>query len=135
MVDLLLLPFRLLLLELPRLELWAIAPVLLLLRSAMLTPRWGIHHAVFGRSTTRNPTTSGSRHHPHPLLFIGLSNGLHHPLLINGCTCQFIVRYTVELYQVLLQVDGESCTVQVGFLLIRVMWYDPYWARVLNCLV
>jgi hypothetical protein len=36
----------LLLLELPRLELWAMAPILLLMWSTQLTSRWGIHHAV-----------------------------------------------------------------------------------------
>jgi hypothetical protein len=70
MVELpLLLLLRLLLLELPRLELWAMAPLRLLLWSTQLTPRWGIHHAVHGRSTTRTTATSGSRHHPLPLFF------------------------------------------------------------------
>jgi hypothetical protein len=109
-----------LLLELPQLELWVIAPILLLLRSTQLTPRWGIHHAVLGRSTARTTTTSGSRHHPLSLLLIGLNNGLHHPLLINGCTRPLIVRQAGELYQALLQVDGESYTVQVSLLLIFV---------------
>jgi hypothetical protein len=48
------------------------------------------------------------------------ATSLHHSLLINSYTCQFIVRQTGELYQTLLQVDGESCTVQAGILLIRV---------------
>jgi hypothetical protein len=43
---LLLLLLWLLLLELPRLELWVMAPILLLLWSTQLTPKWGIHHAV-----------------------------------------------------------------------------------------
>jgi hypothetical protein len=43
---LLLLLLRLLLLELPRLEFWVIAPILLLLWSTQLTPRWGIHHMI-----------------------------------------------------------------------------------------
>jgi hypothetical protein len=43
---LLLLLLRLLLLELSRLELWVMAPILLLVCSTQLTPRWGIHHAV-----------------------------------------------------------------------------------------
>jgi hypothetical protein len=110
----------LLLLELPLLELWAIAPVLLLLQLAQLAPKWGVHHAVLRRSTARTTTASGSRHHFLSLFLIGLSNGLHHSLLINSCTCQFIVRQTGELYQTLLQVDGEFCTIQVGLLLIRV---------------
>jgi hypothetical protein len=63
-----------LLLELPRVELWAIAPILLLLWSTQLTPRWGIHHAVLGRSTARTTTASGSRHYPLPLFLIDLSN-------------------------------------------------------------
>jgi hypothetical protein len=62
MIELLLL--RLLLLELPLLELWGITPILLLLGSMQLTPRWGIHHRVLGRSTARATTTSRSRHHP-----------------------------------------------------------------------
>jgi hypothetical protein len=89
---LLLLLLQLLLLELSRLELWAMAPILLLLWSTQLTPRWGIHHAVLWRSTARTTATSGSRHHPLSLFLIGLSNGLHHPLLVNGCTCQLVVR-------------------------------------------
>jgi hypothetical protein len=87
MVELMLL--LLLRLELPLLVLWAIAPILLLLRSVQLTPRWGIHHAVLRRSTARTTTASGSR--LYPLLLIGLSNGLHQPLLINGCTHQLII--------------------------------------------
>jgi hypothetical protein len=53
MVELLrlLLWLLLLLMELPFLILRGIAPILLLLRSVQLTPRWGIHHAVLGRST------------------------------------------------------------------------------------
>jgi hypothetical protein len=43
---LLLLLLRLLLLELSRLELWVMAPILLMLWSMQLTPKWGIHHAV-----------------------------------------------------------------------------------------
>jgi hypothetical protein len=88
---LLLLLLRLLLLELTRLELWAITPILLLLWSMQLTPRWGIHHAVHGRSTARTTTASGCGHHPLSILLIGLSNGLHHPLLVDGCTCQLVV--------------------------------------------
>jgi hypothetical protein len=45
-----------LLLELPLLELWMIALILLLLRSTQLTPRWGIHHVVLKRSTARATT-------------------------------------------------------------------------------
>jgi hypothetical protein len=80
-------------------------------------PRWGVHHMVLGRSTARTTTASGSRHHPLSLFVIGLSNGLHHPLLVDGCTRQLIVQHAGELYQVLLQVDGEPCMVQVGLLL------------------
>jgi hypothetical protein len=43
-------------------------------------------------STTRTTTASESRHHLLSLFLIGLSNGLHYPLLINGGTRQFIVR-------------------------------------------
>jgi hypothetical protein len=82
----------LLLLKLPRLELWAIAPILLLLWSTQLTPRWGIHHAVLGRSTTRATTTGRSRYYLLPLLLMNLDNGLPHHLLINGHTHQLIVR-------------------------------------------
>jgi hypothetical protein len=116
-VELLLL---LLLLELPQLELWAIAPILLLLRRTQLTPRWGIHHAVLGRSTACTTAASRSRYHLLPLLLINLINDLHHSLLINGHTCQLIVRQAGELYQALLQVDGESDTTQVRLFLIRV---------------
>jgi hypothetical protein len=110
----------LLLLELSRLKLWAMAPVLLLLWSMQLTPRWGIHHMVLRRSTVRITTACRSRHQLLPLFLIGLSNGLHHPLLVNGRTCQLVVRQVREMHQALLQVDGEPCVVQVGLLLIRV---------------
>jgi hypothetical protein len=53
---LLLLLLRLMHLELPLLELLAIAPILLLLWSMQLTPRWGIHHAILGRSIARTTT-------------------------------------------------------------------------------
>jgi hypothetical protein len=111
---------RLLLLELSQLELWAMTPILLLLWSTQLTPRWGIHHAVLWRSTDRTTTASGSRYHHFPLFLIGLSNGLHHPLLVDGCNCQLIVRHAREMYQALLQMDGESRTAQVGLLFIHV---------------
>jgi hypothetical protein len=91
MVELLLLLLRLLLLKLPWLELWVIAPILLLLWLTQLTPRWGIHPAVLGRSTIRTTTASGSRHHLFLLLLINLGNCLHHSLLINGHTRQLIV--------------------------------------------
>jgi hypothetical protein len=77
----------LLLQELPWLELWMIDPILLLLWSTQLTPGWGIHRTVLWRSTARTTTTSGFRHHPLALFLIGLSNNLHHPLLVNDCTC------------------------------------------------
>jgi hypothetical protein len=93
---------ELLLLELPQLELWAIALILLLLWSTQLTPRRGIHHAVLGRSTARTTTASVSRHHLLSLFLIGLSNGLHHALLIDGCTCQLIVRQAREMHEALL---------------------------------
>jgi hypothetical protein len=108
MVELLLL---LLLLELPRLELWAVALVLVLPWSVQLTPRWGIHHAVLERSTARTTNASGSRHHLLSLFLICLNDDLHHSLLFNSCTSQPIVQQTGELYQMLLQVDGESCMV------------------------
>jgi hypothetical protein len=95
-------------------------PILLLLWSTQLTPRWGIHHAVLQRSTARTTTTRGSRHHHLSLFLISLSNGLHHPLLVNGCTCQLVVRQAREMHQALLHMDGEPCTIQVGLLFIRV---------------
>jgi hypothetical protein len=104
---LLLLLLRLLLLKLPWLELWAIAPILLLLWSTQLTPWWSIHHAVLERSTARTITASGSRHHSLSLFLIGLSNGRHHPLLVHGYTCQLVVRQAREMHQALLQIDGE----------------------------
>jgi hypothetical protein len=91
-----------LVLELSCLELLAMAPILLLLWSMQLTPRWAIHHAVLWRSTTRTIAASGSRHQPFPLFLIGLSNGLHHPLLVDGCTRQLIVQEVGEMYQALL---------------------------------
>jgi hypothetical protein len=90
MVELLLLLLWLLL-ELPRLELLMTTPILLMLWSTQLTPRWGIHHVVLGRSTTRTTTASESRYHLLPLLLISLSNDLQHSLLINGRTCQLVV--------------------------------------------
>jgi hypothetical protein len=111
---------ELLLLELPWLELWVTVLILLLLWPTQLTSRWGVHHAVLRGSTARTTTASGSRHQPLSLFVIGLSNDLHHPLLVDGCTHQFDVRQASKLYQALLQVDGEPCTVQVGLLLICV---------------
>jgi hypothetical protein len=52
----------LLLLELSRLKLFVMAPVLLLLWSTQLTPRWGIHHMVLRRSTARTTTACRSKH-------------------------------------------------------------------------
>jgi hypothetical protein len=116
--ELLLLLLWLLLLKLPRLELWAIALILLLLWSTQLTHEMGHTPCGTWGSTASATTTSGSRHHLLPLLFINLDNCLHHSLLINGRTCQLIVRQAGELYQALLQVDGESSTVQVDLFLI-----------------
>jgi hypothetical protein len=99
---LLLLLLRLLLLKLPRLELWVMAPILLLMWSMQLTPKWGIHHAVLCRSTARTTAASGSRHHNLPLFLIGLRNGLHHPLLVDGYTHQLVVQQAGEMCQVLL---------------------------------
>jgi hypothetical protein len=113
-------PLLLLLLRLLLLELWAMAPILLLLWLTQLTPRWGIHHVVLWMSTARTTATIGSRHHPFPLFLIGLSNGLHHHLLVDGFTCQLIVQQAREMYQALLQMDGEPRTIQVGLLFIRV---------------
>jgi hypothetical protein len=93
MVELLLLLLLwLLLLELPRLKLCVIAPILLLLWSTHLTPRWGIHHTILQRSTARTTTATGSRHHLFPLLLTNLSNSLHHSLLIIDSTGDLIVR-------------------------------------------
>jgi hypothetical protein len=121
-VELLLLPLLLWLwsLKLPQLELRAIAPILLLLWLTQLTSRWGIHHAVLWRSTARTTTSRRFGHHLLPPFFISRGNGLHYPFLVSGCTCQLIVRHVGEMYQTLLQVDGEPCTVQVGLLLIRI---------------
>jgi hypothetical protein len=89
---------------------------LLLLWSTQLTPRWGIHHVVLGRSSAITTTASGSRHHSLSPFLIGLSNSLHHPLLVDGCTCQLVVQQAREMHQALLQMDGEPCTVHVGLL-------------------
>jgi hypothetical protein len=75
---------------------------------------------ILWRNTARPIPARGSRRHPLPLFFIGLSNVLHHPLLVDGCTCQLVVRQARELHQVLLPMDGEPFTVEVGFLLIRI---------------
>jgi hypothetical protein len=88
----------LLLLELTWLELWAMGPILLLLWSTQLTPRWGIHHAVLWRSTARTTAANESWHHPLPLFLTGLNNGLHHPFLVNGCTCQLVARQAREMH-------------------------------------
>jgi hypothetical protein len=45
--------------------------------------------------------------------------------LINDYTHQPIIRQAGELYQALLKVDGESCTVYVILLLIRVDVVQP----------
>jgi hypothetical protein len=132
---LLLLLLWLILLELPWLELLAMGPILLLLWSMQLTPRWGIHYVVLWWSTARTTTASGSRHHPLPLFLIGLSNGLHHPLLVNGCTCQLIVRQAREMHQALLQMNGEPCMVQVSLLFICVNVVCAILSKVLNYLV
>jgi hypothetical protein len=89
-VELLLL-WLLLLLELSRLKLWAMAPVLLLLWLTQLTPMLSIHHTILRRSTARTTTACRSRHQLLPLFLIVHSNGLHHPLLVNGRTCQLVV--------------------------------------------
>jgi hypothetical protein len=119
-VELLLLPLLLWLwsLKLPWLELRVISPILLLLWSTQLTPRWGIHHAILWRSTARITTSRRSWHHLLPLFLIGLGNGLHHPFMVSGGTCQLVVRQVGEMYQTILQVDGEPCMVHVGLLLI-----------------
>jgi hypothetical protein len=88
---------QLLLLELPRLKLWVIAPILLLLWLTQLTLGWRVHHAVLGRSIARTTTANGSRHHPLSLFLIGLSNGLHHSFVVDGYTRQLIVRQAGEL--------------------------------------
>jgi hypothetical protein len=123
MVDLLLLLLSLL--ESPSLELWVIAPILRLLWLMQLTLMWGIHHAVLGRSTARTTTASRSMHHLLSLFLIGLSNSLHHPLLVDGCTCQLIVRQAREMHQALLQLDGEPCIIHVGLLFICVDVVSP----------
>jgi hypothetical protein len=116
---LLLLLLRLLLLELPWLELWAIAPILILLWSTQLTPggvytMWYLGGALLELPLLVDPCIILS------LFLIGLSNGLHHPLLVDSCTCQLIVRQAREMHQALLEMDGEPCTIQVGLLFIRV---------------
>jgi hypothetical protein len=59
-------------------------------------------------------------HHPLPLLLLGLNNGLHCPLLINGGTHQFIVGPVGGLNQAVLQLDGKPFTKEVDFFLIRI---------------
>jgi hypothetical protein len=112
-VELLLL--LLLWLELRLLVLSAIAPILLLLRSTQLTPKWGMYHTVLKRSIARTTTDIGSRHHPLPLLLIVCSNSLQQPLLINGGTRQLIVQQADELSRELLQVDGKPFMYRLAF--------------------
>jgi hypothetical protein len=121
---LLLLLLRLLLLKLPWLELWLIAPILLLLLlwSTQLIPRWGIHHVVHGRSTARTITASGSKHHLCPLLLINLRNGLHHSLLIN-------VTLIISLYDGLMNYFRRSCRWMVSPACYRLVFFSsvPTW--------
>jgi hypothetical protein len=63
--------------------LWAVAPELWW-RSAQLSHRWCIDHAVLQRSTTK--TASGGSWHG-PLLLFCCFTGLHGALLVNGGTC------------------------------------------------
>jgi hypothetical protein len=83
-------------------------------------PQVGYTSCSASEEHARTTTARGSRHHPLPLFLIDLSNDLHHPLLVNGYTCQLIVRQAREMHQALLQVDGEPCTVHVSILFIRV---------------
>jgi hypothetical protein len=103
---LLLLLLRLLPLELPWLEFWAMAPILLLLWSTQLTPGGVYTMQYLGGAPLELP--------------LSMDPGLHHPFLVDGCTCQLIVRQTREMYQALLQMDGEPRTVQVCLLFICV---------------
>jgi hypothetical protein len=82
-----------LLLLLLELQLWVLRPVapILLWRMMQLSCGWGIHHVVLWRSTPRPTTARGSRHDPFPLLLLGLSDGLHCPLLVYEGTRQVIV--------------------------------------------
>jgi hypothetical protein len=88
-VELLLL--QLWLLELPWLELWAIAPIMLLLWSTQLTPggvytMWYLRGAPLELSLPADPGII-------LFLFFSLASlGHHHPLLVDGCTCQLVVR-------------------------------------------
>jgi hypothetical protein len=91
-VELLLLLLSLLRLELSLLVLWVISIILLLLWPTQLTPRWGIHHVVLRRITTRTTASKGSRHNLLPLLHISLCNGLHQPLLLKGGSRHVIER-------------------------------------------
>jgi hypothetical protein len=99
---LLLLLLRLLLLELLRLEFWAMAPILLLLWSTQLTPGGIYTMWYFGGALLELPLPVNPDIILFLLFLIGLSNGLHHPLLVNGCTCQLVVRQAREMHQVLL---------------------------------
>jgi hypothetical protein len=134
-VELLLLLLPLLLLELPLLELQVIALILLLLRSEQLTHRWDIHHAVLERSTAR--TTTGDD--PGIIVFIFFSSASPTAFISLSWLMAALAN---SLYDRLVNIPRCSCKLMVSptqyklaFFSSVSMWYDPYWARVLNYLV
>jgi hypothetical protein len=126
MTELLLLLLRLLLLEVPRLEFWAIAPILLLSWSTQLTPKRGIHHVVLGRSIARTTSASGSRHHPLSLFLISLSNNLRHPLLVDGCTRHPLFDKLANCTRRSYRWMVSPARYRLAYFPSVPKWYDPY---------
>jgi hypothetical protein len=81
----------LLMLELPQMELLAMAPILLLMWSTQLTPGGVYTMQYFGGAPLELPLLEN----PGIILFLF---GLHHPFLVDGCTCQLIVQQAREVY-------------------------------------
>jgi hypothetical protein len=124
-VELLLLRL-LLLLELSRLKFWVMAPILLLLWSPQLTPRWGIHYAVVQRSIARTTTASGSMHH----LFLFFSSASATAFIILSWSmdalanslCDKLERCTRRSYRWMV----SPARYRLTFFSSVSMWYVPY---------
>jgi hypothetical protein len=88
-------------------------------RLVQLSHRWRVNHAVLWWSTTR--TTGGSSWHgPLLLLFLSCLTSLHGALQINGGAGKVIVGQIQVLNQVVLQLNIEPLTIELGLLGITV---------------